>query len=230
MLRAFWQSVVWSESGLEFPLLLPAIVIFSEIFTPPFLCKAKPAALQLPTLPSAGKNSLFVFMSIDSSWKHIVMITKQYSWDHRSALKTCKRGCELVLWKLPVGMQNCLSKSQPWSITAPSASTCRMDKQPFRKPCHFKDMTAWVSLTMLQDRNTMVAMNSAQPLLCLLQALTRAPRLSTHLLFCLMMFSFLVNSKNYFFKCDPLNILNLPKRTLFNWRVITCSVNTPTSI
>lgn len=53
MLRAFWQPVICPESGLEFPLLLPATVIFPEMFTPPFLRKAKAAAVQLPTPLSA---------------------------------------------------------------------------------------------------------------------------------------------------------------------------------
>lgn len=108
MLRAFWQSVVWSKSGLEFPLLLATTVIFPEIFTPPFLRKAKTAALRLRALPPAGKNSLFVFMSMDSSWNLLLMITKHYNWDHRSALKTCKQGCELVLWS---GLRECRTAS-----------------------------------------------------------------------------------------------------------------------
>lgn len=107
MLRAVWRSVVCFESGLEFSLLLPTTVIFPEIFTPLFLCKAETVA-QLLTLPSAGKNGLFVFISIDSSGNLLVMVTKQCSWDHKSALKTCKRGCELDLWS---GLWECRTAS-----------------------------------------------------------------------------------------------------------------------
>lgn len=45
------------------------------------------------------KNSLFVLMSIDGSWNLLVITTKQYSRKHKSALKTSKRGYELVLWR-----------------------------------------------------------------------------------------------------------------------------------
>lgn len=149
MLRAFWQSVACSESALESPLLLPTIVTFPEIFTPPFLCKGKPAALQLSTLPSAGKNTLFVYMSIHSSWNLLVMIIKQYIQDQQVSLENLQ--ARLWVWCVnwSVRMLNCRSKSHPCSITAPAASTGRTDKESFRHSCQCKDMISWVSWTTL---------------------------------------------------------------------------------
>lgn len=113
MLRAFWQSVACSESGLEFPLLLPTIVTFSEIFTPLFLCKGKPAAIQLSTLPSACKNTLFVFMSIHSSWNLLVMIIKQYIHDQQVSLENLQ--VRLWVWHVnwSVRMLNNPARASP---------------------------------------------------------------------------------------------------------------------
>lgn len=145
MLTAAWQSVVCSESDQEFHPLLPTIVIFPEIFTPPFLCKAKTAALWLAALPSAGKNSLFVFMSIDNSWNLLVKRTKHYNQDHKPALKTCKlcsRGGEQQR------MENCLREGQALSATAPGSLHLQDGQTTDKQPRHFKAMTAWVSLPM----------------------------------------------------------------------------------
>lgn len=197
MLRAFWQSVACSESGLEFLLLLPTIVIFPEIFTSLFLCKGKPAALQLYTLPSAGKNTLFVFTSIHSSWNLLVMIIKQYIQDQQVSLENLQ--ARLWVWHVnwSVRMLNCLSKSQPCSITAPAASTCRTDKESFRHSCHCKDRTSSVSRTTLYDRNTKT---SADWFPSLLKALNTAPHLPILSLFYQTTFSFQVNSRKLLFQ------------------------------
>lgn len=132
MLTAAWQSMVCSESDQEFHPLLPTIVIFPEIFTPPFLCKAKAAALWLAALPSAGKNSLFVFMSIDNSWNVLVKRTKHDNQDHKTALKTCKPCSSKAVssreWRTaPEG-------ARPWLPLLLTASTCRRDKQLINSP------------------------------------------------------------------------------------------------